>query len=75
MPWFYTYDNFNDSKACLFTDVAIGFNQTLYEVSESEPLASIFVVITRGTLQREIIVNVSTQDDTALGLHKKDSTN
>ena len=57
--------------ACLFTDIAIGFNQTLYEVSESEPFASTVVVITRGTLQREIVVNVSTQDDTALGLRKR----
>jgi hypothetical protein len=50
-----------------FTDIAIGFNQTLYEVNENESVTLIFVTIISGILRREVAVNVSTQDDTALG--------
>ena len=54
--------------------MTIGFNQTLYEVNENEPSALIFVVIIRGTLQREVVVDVSTQDGTALGTVQIDRT-
>ena len=50
-------------------DVVIGFNQTLYEVSENEVLALISVSLLNGTLRREVVVEVSTQEDTALGMH------
>lgn len=56
------------------TGITIGFNQTLYEVSENESFALIFVVIIRGTLQREVVVDVSTQDDTALGIAQINGT-
>ena len=39
----------------------------LYEVNENEPFALTFVIITSGILRREVLINVSTQDDTALG--------
>ena len=51
-----------------FTGTVIGFNQTLYEVNENEPVALTFVIITSGILRREVAINVSTQDDTALGI-------
>lgn len=49
--------------------MVIGFNQTLYEVSESEPFALMYVMLSSGTLRREVIVNVSTLEDTALGTY------
>ena len=49
-------------------DVTIGFNQTLYNVNENEPLAFTFVAILSGTLRREVTIEVSTQENTALGM-------
>lgn len=49
-------------------DVVIGFNQTLYEVSESEQQALISVTLLNGTLQREAIVTLSITENTAEGM-------
>ena len=50
-------------------DVVIGFNQTLYEVSESKGQAHISVTLMNGTLQREAIVIVSITENTAEGMN------
>jgi transposase len=52
----------------LIIDVVIGFNQTLYEVSENERQALISVTLLNGTLQREATVTVSITENTAIGM-------
>ena len=47
--------------------VVIGFNQTLYEVREDVGQAIVYVVLHNGILRREVVVEVSTADDTAKG--------
>ena len=47
--------------------VVIGFNQTLYEVREDVGQVVVYVVLRNGILQREVVVEVSTADNTALG--------
>ena len=49
-------------------DAVIGFTQVLYEVSENASLAMVAVIVAIGSLQREVVVQVSSQDDTALGM-------
>ena len=49
--------------------MVIGFNQTLYKVSESELQALIYVTLLNGSLLREAIVSVSTLEDTAKGIN------
>ena len=49
--------------------VVIGFNQTLYEVSEDVGQAVVYVVVRNGILRRQVIVEFSTLDNTALGEH------
>ena len=51
----------------LIIDVVIGFNQTLYGVSESEQQALISVILLDGILQREATVTVSVTENTAKG--------
>lgn len=51
----------------LQTDVVIGFNQTTYDVSEDEPFVVVYIELLSSTLRREVIVNVSTVEDSALG--------
>ena len=50
-----------------FAEVIIGFNQTRYDVSENIGQAMVYVVVLRGSLQRQVVVNVLTMDNTALG--------
>ena len=50
----------------LCIDVVIGFNQTLYEVSEDARQATVYVVLVNGILRRPVVVSVSTRDGTAL---------
>lgn len=52
-----------------YTGVVIGFNQTEYEVSESEPLASVYIELVTGVLRKEVIVVATISDDTALGTY------
>ena len=47
--------------------VVIGFNQTVYEVSENVGQALVYVVVRNGILRRPVVVNVFTADNTALG--------
>ena len=47
--------------------VIIGFSQTLYQVAEDAGQAFVDVVVINGTLRRQVVVNVFTADDTALG--------
>ena len=54
--------------AIIDIDVVIGFNQTLYEFSESELPALISVTLLNGTLQREAIVTLSITENTAKGM-------
>ena len=46
--------------------VVIGFNRTLYEVSENDGQATVDVVLVKGILRRPVVVTVSTRDGTAL---------
>ena len=48
--------------------MTIGFNQTLYEVSESGIQVLISVTLLNGILQREAIVSISITEDTAKGM-------
>ena len=50
-----------------FAEVIIGFNQTRYEVSEDDGQAVVYVVVLQGSLQRQVVVNVFTVDNTTLG--------
>ena len=50
----------------LFAVVVIGFNQTLYEVREDVGQAVVYVVLHNGILRRQVVVEVSTADNTAL---------
>ena len=50
----------------LCIDVVIGFNQTLYVVSEDAGQATVYVVLVNGILRRPVVVSVSTRDGTAL---------
>ena len=47
--------------------VVIGFNQTLYEVKEDVGQAVVYVVMLNGMLCKQVVVEVSTADNTALG--------
>ena len=47
--------------------MVIGLNQTVYEVSESELVTTVYVEVLSGILQREVIVNASIIEDMALG--------
>ena len=49
-----------------FAEVIIGFNQTRYDVSEDDG-QMVYVVVLQGSLQRQVVVNVLTVDNTALG--------
>ena len=51
----------------LFAVVVIGFNQTLYEVREDVGQAVVYVVLLNGILRRQVVVEVTTADDSALG--------
>ena len=51
----------------LFAVVVIGFNQTLYEVREDVGQAIVYVVLLNGILRREVVVEVTTADNSALG--------
>ena len=53
--------------------MTIGFNQTLYEVSESWIQALISVTLLNGILQREAIVSISITEDTAKGMKVQQS--
>lgn len=46
--------------------VVIGFERTLYDVSENDGQATIDVVLVNGILRRPVVVTVSTRDGTAL---------
>ena len=50
-----------------YTGVVIGFNQTEYEVSESEPLASVYIELLAGILRKEVTVFATISENTALG--------
>ena len=50
-----------------FAEVIIGFNQTRYDVSEDDGQAVVYVVVLQGSLQRQVVVNVLTMDNTTLG--------
>ena len=47
--------------------VVIGFSQTLYQLDEDASQAFMDVVVINGTLRRQVVMNVFTADDTALG--------
>lgn len=49
----------------------IGFNQTEYEVSESAPLASVYIELVTGILRKEVTVFATISDDSALGTYFK----
>ena len=51
----------------LFVVVVIGFNQTLYEVGEDVGQAVVYVVMCNGILRRQVVVEVATADNSALG--------
>ena len=53
------------------TGVVIGFNQTEYEVSESEPLTSVYIELVTGILRKEVTVFATISDDTTLGTYFK----
>ena len=46
--------------------VTIGFNKTVYSVSEDAGSVSITLFLESGTLDRDVIVNLSTIRDTAM---------
>ena len=48
------------------TVVVIGFNRTLYSVSENVGQATIDVVLVNGILRRPVVVTVSLRDNTTL---------
>ena len=50
-----------------FAEVVIGFNQTRYDVSENDGQAIVYVAVLQGNLQRAVVVNVLTVDNTTLG--------
>ena len=47
--------------------VRIGFQHAQYTVSEASTVANIRIEVLGGSLEREIIVNFSTSDSTAIG--------
>ena len=72
-------DNENDSKCmkqrattshvcdfvpCL-TAAVIGFNMTLYDVTESEGQAMVYIVVHSGILRKQVTVNIFIMDDSA----------
>ena len=62
----YRHERENINFSILFAAV-IGFNQTLYEVREDIGQAVVYVVLCNGILRREVVVEVSTADNTAIG--------
>ena len=50
-----------------FAGVIIGFNQTRYDVSENVGQTMVYVEVRDGILRRQVVVNVMTADNTALG--------
>ena len=46
----------------------IGFNMTLFDVSEdgNEGLVTVYIVVRNGILHKQVIVNIFTADDSAL---------
>ena len=50
-----------------YAEVIIGFTQTRYDVSENISQAMVYVEVIDGILRRQVIVNVSSVDNTALG--------
>ena len=59
----------NNACSSYYTGVVIGFSQTAYEVSESEPLASVHIELVTGTLRKEVIIIATISGDTALGMY------
>ena len=60
----------SDFNCCLFffqnTGVTIGFEQTLYNVTEgADPFVELCAVLTEGTLERDAIVTFFTSDGSA----------
>ena len=52
---------------CLHVVVRIGFNETVYTVLESDRVASVFVAVLEGDLQRRVSVTFSTNANTTTG--------
>lgn len=44
----------------------IGFNMTLYDVSEDEGRVVVYIVVRNGVLHKQVNVNIFTADDSAL---------
>lgn len=51
------------------TGVKIGFSEMNYNVGESSGEVWIVIEVRDGNLQRELIINLSTYDETASGKH------
>ena len=59
---------FTDLCFPLFVGVIIGFTQTLYEVTEGvDSEAPLVVSVLMGSLSRNVVINVTTQDQSAVG--------
>ena len=50
------------------TGVTIGFVSTLYSVNENEEIAALSIAVLSGQLSGEVVVRLSTQDDSAAGI-------
>ena len=47
--------------------MVIGFEQPIYEVEENDGSVNVRILVLMGDLRRDVVVSVSTQDDTAVG--------
>ena len=45
--------------------IEIGLQQMLYEVNESDGILTVCIQINSGELEREVVVNLTSMDDTA----------
>ena len=51
----------------LYVEVVIGFIDAPYEVNETDGVANVTVGVVRGQLMREVVVELSFSDGTAIG--------
>lgn len=59
----------------IVADVTIGFIDSIYSVFENESMLVIQIGLLEGSLQREVIITLSTADLTAVGMHTFSSIN
>ena len=54
------------NHVCLSTEVVIGFIDPPYQVNESDGSVNLTIGVLTGNLQRQVVLRLSTSDDTAL---------